>query len=648
MRRFASFSVFAAVVTVVGTAAVRANGPIARANAAPRELTPREQAVQALNRLAFGPRPGEVDQVLRMGVDKWIEAQLHPERIDDRKTAAVLAAYPNLGRSATDLMRSYPPAAAIQARARLSGTSMTPQDSTQLRRMLQANRAFAGEILSAKVARAVVSDRELEEVMTDFWENHFTVFIGKGQQIRYYIPDFDRETIRPHALGKFRDLLGAVAKSPAMLFYLDNAQSVADSGRPTLAASRGRQGGRGVVVPRRPNPARRPGLGGRPVGGRGQLPPDIRDRIARRDTAGLPDRAQAVIRQLQQRRPRGINENYARELLELHTLGVDGGYTQQDVIQVARALTGWSIEPPRSGRSGFLFRPEVHDAGEKVVLGRRLKAGRGIEDGEEVLDILARSPSTARFIARKLCVRLVSDTPPASLVDRATAAFSRTDGDIREVVKTIVTSPEFFSRAAFHTKVKSPFEVTVSALRAIGAAADTTPRTAAIVAFLGQPIFGHQAPNGWPETGEAWMNTGAILNRINFGLAVAAGRLPGAALSAWPLYDSLSRSSRETQVNGVIDALLGGEASPETREILSSGTNPLLAGGTPASTVMPDSGGMTGNDMTGGARGRGRPAPGGLPGPGRGGRGGLGRIPALNGLAQVVGLALGSPEFQRR
>jgi uncharacterized protein (DUF1800 family) len=648
MRRFASISVFAAVVTVVGTAAVRANEPIARARAAARELTPREQAVQVLNRLAFGPRPGEVDQVLRIGVDKWIEAQLHPERIDDRRTAGVLAAYPNLGRSATDLMRSYPPAAAIQARARLAGTSMTSQDSMQLRRKLQANRAFAGEIMSAKVARAVVSDRELEEVMTDFWENHFTVFIGKGPQIRYYIPDYDRQTIRPHALGKFRDLLGAVAKSPAMLFYLDNAQSVADSGRPTLAASRGRQGGRGVVVPRRPNPARRPGLGGRPIGGRGQVPPDIRDRIARGDTAGLPDRARAVIRQLQQRRPRGINENYARELLELHTLGVDGGYTQQDVIQVARALTGWSIEPPRSGRSGFLFRPEVHDAGEKLVLGHRLKAGRGIEDGEEVLDILARSPSTVRFIARKLCVRFVSDTPPASLVDRAAAAFARTDGDIREVVRTIVTSPEFFSRAAFHMKVKSPFEVTVSALRAIGAAADTTPRTAAVVAFLGQPIFGHQAPNGWPETGEAWMNTGAILNRINFGLAVAAGRLPGAALRAWPLYDSLSRSAREAQVNGVIDALLGGEASPETREILSSGTNPLLAGGTPASTVMSDSGGMAGDDMAGGARGRGGRAPGGLPGPGRGGRGGLGRIPALNGLAQVVGLALGSPEFQRR
>ncbi len=612
-----------------------------------RELSPHEQAVQVLNRLAFGPRPGEVDRVLRVGVDKWIDMQLHPERIDDR-TTDLLAAYPNLGKSATDLMRAYPPAAAIQARARLAGTSMTPQDSMELRRMLQGNRAFAGEIMSAKVARAVVSDRELEEVMTDFWENHFTVFIGKGQQIRYYIPDYDRETIRPHALGKFRDLLGAVARSPAMLFYLDNAQSVADSGRPTLAASRGRQGGRGVVVPRRPNPARRPGLGGRPIGGRGQLPPDIRDRIARGDTTGLPDRAQAVIRQLQQRRPRGINENYARELLELHTLGVDGGYTQQDVIQVARALTGWSIEPPRSGRSGFQFRPEVHDAGEKVVLGHRLKAGRGIEDGEEVLDILAKSPATARFIARKLCVRFVSDTPPASLVDRATAAFTRTDGDIREVVKTIVTSPEFFSRAAFHAKVKSPFEVTVSALRAIGAAADTTPRTAAIVAFLGEPIFGHQAPNGWPETGEAWMNTGAILNRINFGLAVAAGRVPGASLRGWPLYDSLSRSPRDVQVNGVIDALLGGEASPETREILSSGSNPLLAGGTRDSTAMPDSGGMGADDMTGGARGRGGRVSGGLPGTGRGGRGGLGRIPTLNGLAQVVGLALGSPEFQRR
>jgi hypothetical protein len=431
-----------------------------------------------------------------------------------------------------------------------------------------------------------------------------------------------------------------------MLFYLDNAQSVADSGRPTLSRSAERGGRRGGGFdPRRPGTARRP-AGGilRPGAGR-QLPPDIRDRIARGDTAGMRDRAQQLM-QLQQRRPKGINENYARELLELHTLGVDGGYTQKDVIEVARALTGWSIQPPRSGQSGFLFRPEAHDAGEKVVLGHTLHAGRGLDDGEEVLDIIARHPSTARFIARKLCVRFVSDNPPPALVDRAAAAFTKSDGDIREVVRTIVTSPEFFSRAAFRAKVKSPFEVTLSALRALGAQADTTPRTAQVVAFLGQPIFGHQAPNGWPETGEAWMNTGAILNRINFGLAIAAGRMPGAQLANWPLYATLSGAQREAQVDSVIAVLLSGKASPETKAILLSGNNPILANGGADSltSVVPD---MRGNDTRDTMNPDGqrplRPAQ-----LGRGGGAGFGPLPQLNGLAQVVGLALGSPEFQRR
>jgi Protein of unknown function (DUF1800) len=309
-------------------------------------------------------------------------------------------------------------------------------------------------------------------------------------------------------------------------------------------------------------------------------------------------------------------------------------------------LTGWSIQPPRSGQSGFLFRPEAHDAGEKLVLGHTLRAGRGVEDGEEVLDIIARHPSTARFIARKLCVRFVSDDPPPSLVDRASAVFTKSNGDIREVVRTIVTSPEFFSRAAFRAKVKSPFEVTVSALRALGARADTTARTAQVVAFLGQPIFGHQAPNGWPETGDAWMNTGAILNRINFGLAVAAGRVPGAQLTNWPLYASLVSAPRDAQVDSVIAVLLSGKASPETREILLSGSNPMLAK-EGSDSGLSVGGNMRGNDVRdsvnpGGQRPL-RPAQ-----LGRGGGAGFGPLPQLTGLAQVVGLAFGSPEFQRR
>jgi uncharacterized protein (DUF1800 family) len=240
------------------------------------------------------------------------------------------------------------------------------------------------------------------------------------------------------------------------------------------------------------------------------------------------------------------------------------------------------------------------------VLGHPLAAGRGIEDGEEVLDILARHPSTAHFIARKLCQRFVSDSPPPALVERAASRFRATDGDIRQVLWTILTSPEFFSRSAYHSKVKSPFEVVVSALRAIDATPDTSMRTAQMIARMGEPLFGHQAPNGYPETGESWMNTGAILNRINFGLAVAAGRVPGASLERWPEAADLRVAPRAAQVDAVVQEILGGTVSPDTRAILMSGDHPLLA---------PD------------AQHESPANPG--------------------GLAQVVGLALGAPEFQR-
>jgi uncharacterized protein (DUF1800 family) len=290
----------------------------------------------------------------------------------------------------------------------------------------------------------------------------------------------------------------------------------------------------------------------------------------------------------------------------------------------------------------FVFRPEVHDAEAKVVLGHKLKAGRGIEDGEDVLNILARHPSTAKFIARKLAVRFVSDQPPQALVDRAAATYMKSDGDIREVVRTIVTSPEFFSRAAFRAKVKSPFEVVVSTMRALDAAPDATPRTAQLVARLGQPIFGHQAPNGWPETGDAWMNTGAILNRINFGMAAAANRIPGASLDQWPDAQRLRAASRAEQVDGVIAALLGGHASRETREILTTGVHPMVAKAAADSSASMVASVDTGSDPVmletePPARRRQRLA-----------AQGFGNIPELTGLAQVVGLALGSPEFQRR
>ena len=558
----------------------------------PREQTADQQVQQVVNRLGFGARPGDVARVRALGVDQWIALQLAPDRIDDTAAEAALATYVGRRVPTGELVSMYVQGQQalrrVQRQAAQRGDSgdkralraEAMRDDPELRERLRRSQRAVGDVQSAKLARAVVSDRQLQEVMADFWSNHFTVFAGKGLT-RLFVPAYDRDVIRPHALGNFRDLVGAVAKSPAMLFYLDQWQSAADSLHPTLATTH------------------------RPA-----------------------------------QRRRGLNENYARELLELHTLGVDGGYSQQDVVEVARALTGWTMNPRQD--AAFLFRAEIHDAGRKTVLGHALAAGRGVEDGEDVLDILARHPRTARFIARKLAVRFVSDEPPAALVERAAGTFLRTNGDIREVVRTIVTSPEFFSRTAYRSKVKSPFELVASALRAVGAQPDTSMRSAQFVAYLGQPIYGHQAPNGWPETGESWMNTGAILNRINFGLALAAGRLPGASVGSWSETDRLRTASREAQVDAVVAAFLGGHVSPDTRQVLFDGENPLLAqlGGSADTASMPDTmqDAMPVRDAPPARNGQPRAAA----------LRGLGQPVRLTGLPQVVGLAIGAPEFQRR
>ncbi len=556
-----------------------------------RTQTADQQAVHALSRLTFGARPGDLDAVHEMGVDRWIDRQLHPERISDEKAEAWIQQFEVVQKTSAQLESEYqnPGALVNQLSARSAG-GLTRDDSLLLRQARLNLRRLSEEVQSARVGRALLTERQLQEVMTDFWLNHFSVFAGKGIREQYYLADYENRVIRPRALGSFRDLLGAVAKSPAMLFYLDNWESAADSARPRL------------VDPRSP----------------------VVQRAVRRRFPEAANPQSPMAQQVQRRLRAGLNENYGRELLELHTLGVDGGYTQQDVINAARALTGWTIVGPRQG-GGFTFTPFMHDAGEKRVLGSTLKAGRGIEDGEELLDIVARHPSTARFIAFKLARRFVSDTPSTALVERAAATFTRTDGDIREVVRTIVTSPEFFSREAFRAKVKSPFEVVLSALRALDAAPDRTGRTAQVIAGLGQPIFGRQTPDGWPETADGWMGTGAILNRINFGLVLAAGRVPGVNPMAFPGVEMLRAAPRERQVDAVVQAFLGGDASSVTRAVLLTGRNPLLDAAAPGDSSAP----MRPAQAIAPARAN---AP----------------VPQLRGLAQVVGLALGSPEFQRR
>jgi uncharacterized protein (DUF1800 family) len=610
-----------------------------------RELAADQQVIQALNRLTFGPRPGEAQKVRAMDLDKWIDLQLHPEKIDDTPFEKFADRYDILKQDQNDLLKQYADAQRerrMVKRDKADSAGMSREDRMAIQQIGLARRQFMGQLQSERVARAVASNRQLEEVMTDFWLNHFNVFAGKGPPEAYYLVEYEHDVIRPNALGKFRDLLEAVAKSPAMLFYLDNARSMADSTQPRLASP-----GRGGAFGNPDAVARAGGMiarGARP--GRGGIGGLI-GALGRSRGALDPAQQQQMQQRLKQLRNGGLNENYGRELLELHTLGVDGGYTQQDVINVARALTGWTIRPPAMG-GGFVFRPEMHDAGDKIVLGHKLAAGRGIEDGEDVLDIVSKSPSTARFVATKLARRFVSDNPPEALVNDAADVFLKTGGDIREVVRTIVTSNEFYSQQAFRSKVKSPFEVVVSAMRALNAQPDSTARTAQAIAYLGEPLFGHQAPNGYPETGDAWMNTGAILNRINFGMAVAANRIPGVSVAALPGIDTLRNAARGSQVDAVISILLSGSASPDTRAVLMKGENPLAADASQTESIENSmtSAGMDGEQMSPVGQARG----------GKGGAGlranqgarGFGPVPQLNGVAQIIGLALGSPEFQRR
>ena len=452
-RLILALAAFVAFLPVPFAAGAQLNSA-ARGNpaAGARRVSQADSALAAhvLSRLTFGPRPGDIGRLLQTGIDRWIDGQLRPESIVDSSGARALE-----GCSAwTDPVEGV--VASLSGSISV-GTMMRPSDGRMVRTSVSiigvpslimrdsARRnertgpalLEMGQLIACRLARVEASDQQLVEVLTDFWANHFSINSARVPS-RGALVEWDRAVIRPRALGRFRDLLGAVARSPAMLAYLDNAVSSADSSHPTLEE---------VVQAR--------AVGAAPVVG------------ARRG---------------------GLNENYARELLELHTLGVDGGYTQTDVIEVARALTGWthSLAPTNreqrflAARPGvpavFRFDSAAHDAGAKHVLGHALPAGRGIEDGDEVLDILARHTSTARFVARKLAVRLVSDAPPEALVERAAATFARTDGDIREVVRTIVTSPEFLSPDVYRAKVKSPLELVLSIRRALAAPPDTRRR----------------------------------------------------------------------------------------------------------------------------------------------------------------------------
>jgi len=532
---------------------------VARPSADPSApLTGADRARQVLSRLTFGARPGDVAAVERMGIDRWIDRQLHPESIPDPVADSVLDLLEIAHKSAFELAADHPRAneyplspgpkadsismAATTGAAKDTGSAMVQLANMRARasevdarsdlavRLAMQRGAVQRELVPSLLIRAEISERQLLEVMTAFWENHFSVSAANvGSPLA--LVDYDR-AIRAHALGKFRDLLGAVAKTPAMLVYLDNYQSVVDSlhSNPT----------EWLIEQRR---AAHPPLG---------------------DTS--------LVHTVHRRRV-GINENYARELMELHTLGVDGGYTQRDVQEVARCLTGWGIDDLIDGGT-FAFHSAQHDAGDKTVLGVHIPGGRGIEDGEQVLDILARHPSTARFIAKKLVIRFVTDSAPPALVDRVAKTYERTDGDIREVLRTIFTSPEFFSRGAYRAKVKTPYELVASVLRVMNAAPDTLPQLAQVVARLGQPIYGRATPDGWPDQAAAWMNGGALMDRVNFGIQVGSNQVRDIRLSAWQPARALLALPPEQQVDGVISAVLGGDAAPETRRAMLAVQSP--------------------------------------------------------------------------
>jgi uncharacterized protein (DUF1800 family) len=458
--------------------------------AAPRQVDDRT-IEHVLNRIGFGARPGDVDRVRAMGLDKYIDQQLHPERVPDAAVAQRLVPLTTLRLSSREIAEQIEQPQIDARKARKEGEAPAPQDQ-------RANSVLL-ELSEQKVLRAVYSERQLQEVLTDFWFNHFNVDARKGP-VRFMLPEYEREVIRPHVLGKFRDLLEADAKSPAMLFYLDNWMS---------------------ADPHGPHP---------------QVPPA---RVVRGPFGPMLMQPPPRMPAQNKNAPKGLNENYARELMELHTLGVDGGYTQKDVTEVARCFTGWTIDKPRAG-GGFVFRPALHDEGQKVVLGHVIKAGGGQSDADQVLEILSRHPSTARFIATKLVRRFVSDTPPSALVDRAAKRFRDTDGDVREVMHTILASPEFLAADVNEAKTKTPFEFIASTLRVTGAdVTDALPLVRALQQ-LGMPLYQCQPPTGYKDTADAWVNTGALVDRMNFAVRLAGNRVNGTSVASTDPADDLA------------------------------------------------------------------------------------------------------------
>jgi len=609
---------------------------------AAKKLTEEQKVAHLLDRVTFGARPGDVERVMKLGWEKYLDEQLRPERISDQVAEQRLKNIESIHLSSAELAKNYPPPQVLQrvlkergielprpnqnagpatkkdakqsfkqlgreanrkkddsmddqapvrpADSPATSTLDNPQvenpqtgvnDAAKRREAYQALRAMGyrpqqevvQESQQAKILRAVYSERQLQEVMTDFWFNHFNVYVQKGPD-RILTASYERDAIRPKVFGKFEDLLKATAEHPAMLFYLDNWMS---------ASPNAKMPDRDEL--RRMRRERR--FGG--FGNRAMRRMEMDEMRRINQNGNVP------------RRFRGLNENYAREIMELHTLGVDGGYTQKDVQEVARCFTGWTIRNPRAG-GDFYFNQFMHDDGEKNVLGKKIPSGGGIKDGYAVIHMLATHPSTAKFVSTKLARKFISDNPPPALVARMSQSFLKTDGDIREVLRTMFKSPEFFATENYRAKIKTPFEMTVSAVRAIGADTNGNPQFHRWMAQMGEGLFMCQPPTGYPDTAERWVNTGALLERMNFALALSENRIPGARVNLQNLLADASATRQSQVVDHFVKLLLRGQISPQTRETIdkSLGERRLA---------------MAGGQVD---------------------------------VAKVVGLILGSPEFQRQ
>jgi uncharacterized protein (DUF1800 family) len=539
------------------------------------ELNETEAILHALNRLTYGPRPGDVEHVQKIGLANWIEQQLNPDSIDDSQLQARLEKYPTLKMSSAKLLNEFPQP---QVAARREGVSIEEYRKEQQAAQQQANRQMnasmgdqqdgdgssAGgdmdasrkasninkqgynggdpnrspleayqtlktparvttELSMAKMDRAVYSERQLYEQMADFWFNHFNIFAGKGAD-RWMMTAYERDTIRPHSMGKFEDLVAATSKSPAMLFYLDNWLSADPNTPQRIAYNRPMQ---------------------------------------RRPFGAPPPRPQ---QQQQQKREYGLNENYGRELMELHTLGVDGGYSQNDVIEVAKCFTGWTIRQPQQNPE-FFYNDEMHIRGTKKVLDHKIEQN-GMKEGYEVIHLLSHDPHTAHHISFQIAEHFVSDTPPASLVDKMSATFMNSDGDIKAVLHTMIYAPEFWTREAYRAKIKTPFELVVSAARATNANIDLPLPMVMWTARIGEPLYNCQPPTGYKDNAETWVNTGALLNRLNYSLTLAGGRMRGTHVDMAQLIGIDTSQDPSAVLDKSIEVLLHGNISEETRTTL--------------------------------------------------------------------------------